>query len=150
MTQPISFFAQGIPKGQPRPRAFAKRTKGGGFTARVFDAGTAEHWKSQIAIEARKHKPATELLYAVVLSLAFHFPRPVSHYRGKAKALREDAPKWHTGKPDADNLAKAVMDALTQLGGFWRDDCQVSHLYVSKAYCATQADAGVWITISPA
>ncbi|NCA12937.1 MAG: RusA family crossover junction endodeoxyribonuclease, partial [Proteobacteria bacterium] len=39
-----------------------------------------------------------------------------------------------TAKPDADNCAKAVMDALTQLGAFWRDDAQVVELRVWKDY----------------
>jgi Holliday junction resolvase RusA-like endonuclease len=38
------------------------------------------------------------------------------------------------GKPDCDNLAKAVLDCITQLGCFWRDDSQVVHLTISKEY----------------
>lgn len=45
----ITFFIHGDPKPQPRPRAFARRM-GAKFVARVYDAGTAEGWKSQIAM----------------------------------------------------------------------------------------------------
>ena len=37
-------------------------------------------------------------------------------------------------KPDCDNLAKAVLDALN--GVLWQDDSQVVELSVSKWYAA--------------
>lgn len=125
MTPPISFFVPGEPKGQPRPRAFAFHGK-----ARVFDPGTAEHWKSQIALAA-KQKLKTPFAGPVRLDLTFYFPRPKKHY--KRDVLRPDAPGYQTTKPDADNLAKAVMDALTTLGA-WKDDTQVAELIVRKFY----------------
>jgi hypothetical protein len=72
----------------------------------------------------------------VRVDLCFYFARPKSHFRtGKfAGVLRDDAPKWHTTKPDRDNLEKAVLDALTQVGGFWQDDSQVCAGSVTKRY----------------
>lgn len=125
----IAFFAPGDPKGQPRPRAFAR-----GGHARVFDPGTAEGWKSAVALAAREHV-RTPLDGALRVEMLFTFRRPKGHYRtGKnSHVLRDDAPTFHTSKPDADNLAKAVLDALTTLGA-WRDDAQVSTLIVTKDY----------------
>lgn len=37
-------------------------------------------------------------------------------------------------KPDVDNYAKAVLDALTADGRFWSDDSQVQTLIVDKAW----------------
>jgi Holliday junction resolvase RusA-like endonuclease len=135
MSPIISFFASGEPKGQPRPRAFARRM-GGKFVARVFDAGTAEGWKAQIASAAVPHRPLAAIHGPVRISLTFVFPRPKKHYRANnpAKGMRDDAPRYHTGKPDNDNLQKAVMDALTQLGGFWSDDSQVAYVTSRKTY----------------
>jgi Holliday junction resolvase RusA-like endonuclease len=127
----IQFFAQGIPKGQPRPRAFSR-----GGSARVYDPGTAEGWKSQIAMAAREHVPHAPLSGPVKLRLQFHIPRPKSHLRANGE-LKPTAPYLNTKKPDADNYAKAVMDALTTLR-FWQDDAQVAELSVRKAY-STQA-----------
>ena len=109
---------------------------GNKYVARVFEAGTAEGWKSLIAAAAKPHTPPVPILGPVRVELTFVFPRPKSHYRtGKnAGVLRDDAPTWHTSKPDRDNLEKAVLDALTQLGGFWRDDSQVCAGSVSKRY----------------
>jgi len=43
------------------------------------------------------------------------------------RAQLEDMP--HAQKPDADNVAKAVLDALCD---HWKDDCQVFRLEVVK------------------
>lgn len=40
-----------------------------------------------------------------------------------------------TGRPDCDNLCKAVCDAANGL--LWRDDSQIVHLTVSKIYGET-------------
>lgn len=126
----ISFFVSGDPKGQPRPRAFARRM-GNKFVARVYDAGTAEGWKSLIAAEAKAHRPAAPLSGPLALSLLFHFKRPKTHLnKGGLKAA---APVYHAQKPDCDNAAKAVKDCLTLLG-FWRDDAQVARLRVQKLW----------------
>lgn len=129
----IEFYVQGIPKGQPRPRAFARRM-GAKFVARVYDAGTAECWKSEIAVAARQH--LTEPLQGPLrVELTFYFPRPKSHFT--KKGLRPEAPQWHTCKPDADNAAKAVLDCLTTLG-MWGDDVQVCELVCRKQYAKSR------------
>jgi Holliday junction resolvase RusA-like endonuclease len=132
----ISFSVAGDPKGQPRPRAFAMRGVGGKYSARVFDPGTAEAWKQQIAVAAMPMRPPAPFTGPVALKIAFVFRRPKSHFRSNGE-LKPDAPRYSTAKPDADNCAKAVMDALTQLGAFWRDDAQVVELRVWKDYGKT-------------
>lgn len=134
----IQFTAFGEPKGQPRPRAFARKM-GNKYVARVFESGTAEGWKSCVAVAAMPHRPPAPILGPVRLDLTFYMPRPRSHYRtgSRATELRPDAPRHHIGKPDRDNLEKAVMDAITQLGGFWRDDSQVADGRIGKEYGPT-------------
>lgn len=126
----ISFFAEGEPKGQPRPRAFAFHGH-----ARIYDAGTAEGWKSQVALAAKPHRPDAPINGPVKVVMRFFMPRPKNHFRsGKlAGVLRANAPGWHTAKPDCDNLAKAVLDVLKTIGMF-RDDSQVAWMLVSKHY----------------
>lgn len=134
MSEMIRFFVQGHPKGQPRMRAFARRM-GEKVIARVYDGGSAEGWKGQVALAAKEYLPVPPFEIPVVLHLEFYFPRPRSHYRaGKRSAeLRDSAPGYFTSRPDADNLSKAVMDALTVLR-MWRDDAQVVHLIARKLY----------------
>jgi Holliday junction resolvase RusA-like endonuclease len=137
MKPPIEFFVPGIPKGQPRPRAFAFHGR-----ARVYDPGTAEAWKSEIAVAARPHIPAEPWQGPLYVNLTFHMPRPKSHFN-KA-GMKPGAPLYFTSKPDADNLAKAVMDALTTLR-FWGDDAQVVKLHVQKYYVGDAVGADVVI-----
>jgi len=121
------FITYGTPKGQPRPRAFAMHGK-----VRVYDPATAEGWKSAVAEAARPFLPPSPFEGPVEVELGFMFARPASHLRVDG-SLRPSARVHHLGKPDLDNLAKAVLDALTALG-FWRDDAQVIRLLVTKAY----------------
>jgi len=126
----IQFTAHGEPKAQPRVRAFSC-----GGRARVYDPGTAEGWKSQVAEAAREHIPGAPIGGPVKVSLSFRMWRPKGHYGvgRNAGVLKASAPSSHTKKPDIDNLTKAVLDALTCLG-FWRDDCQVIHCLAEKGY----------------
>ncbi len=138
MSKTIHFIAYGDPKGQPRPRAFSR----GGMT-RMYDPGTAEGWKGQIAAAAMPHKPAERLEGPLRVALLFYFARPKSH--SNSKGIKPTAPEWRTSKPDADNLAKAVLDCITQLG-FWKDDSQVASMDVRKRYA--EAEPFCEITIS--
>jgi Holliday junction resolvase RusA-like endonuclease len=49
----------------------------------------------------------------------------------------------HDGKPDADNVLKAVCDALTDCG-VWADDKQVALAFVSKRWSVTPRTE-IWI-----
>jgi Holliday junction resolvase RusA-like endonuclease len=133
------FFAPGIPKGQPRPRAFSRNGH-----ARVFDPGTAEGWKSAVAVAAQDLRGAFTSARPLKVAIRFTFPRPKTHRR-RDGSLRPGAPIFHSSKPDIDNAAKAVLDALTQIG-VWADDCQVVNLFLSKRY-ADDGRPGAQVTI---
>jgi Holliday junction resolvase RusA-like endonuclease len=141
----VTFHVQGEPKGQPRPRAFAMKMGNGKFSARVFDAGTAEGWKSLVAAAAKPALPPSPFTGPVQLRAGFVFRRPKHHLRTNGD-VKPNAPRQHTGKPDIDNLLKAVMDALTQLGGIWLDDTQVALVTAWKDYGFTP---GAVIEIKP-
>ncbi len=149
MNDPISFFVPGIPKAQPRPRAFARKF-GDKWAARVYDAGTAECWKSQIAAAARPHLPKHPISGPVSVQITYYMPRPKSHYRtGKySNELRADAPRFHIVKPDAQNCSKGSFDALTQIG-MWQDDCQICQESAAKIYAGFGQPTGADITIRP-
>ena len=113
----------GTPKAQPRPRAVAR----GGF-ARVYNPDTADEWKAAVAAApSTPAKPSAPIESAVKLGIVVRMPIPKS----RAKHVETDSP--HTFKPDLDNLAKAIFDAMTN-AGWWKDDCQISHLTVSKVW----------------
>jgi Holliday junction resolvase RusA-like endonuclease len=132
----FQFSVNGEPKGQPRPRAFARNMGGGKFVARVYEAGTAAGYKSAIAMAAKEAGAAGRMLdVPICLTVKCRFPRPKSHYRtGKrSRELRDNPPHWHTKKPDGDNIIKAIKDALTQVG-VWRDDSLVCDESILKIY----------------
>lgn len=64
-------------------------------------------------------------------AMTLTFARPKSHLTSKG-ALRKGVPDRHIYKPDTDNLAKFVMDALN--GVYYKDDSQVYQLTVLKRY----------------
>ena len=74
------------------------------------------------------------------MKITAEFPIPKSTSKRKAAAL---IGKWHTKKPDADNVAKAVLDALN--GYAYPDDSAVSKLSVEKVY---SDPPGVYVQIT--
>ena len=130
------FIVRGEPKGQPRPRAFARKI-GDKFMARVYDAGTAEAWKNQIAITAREHGLYDKQLSGPLsLSMVCFFQRPRSHFgTGKnldiVKKVKEC--EYHVHKPDLDNIVKAAQDAFKLLGAY-SDDAQFSKIHCEKRW----------------
>jgi len=139
----LSFYVLGDPKPQPRPRAFARKM-GDKYVARVYEAGTAEAWKSAIAVAA-KEAGLAKFEGAVAVELHFNFKRPKSHFRSNG-TLKESAPLWHTQRPDYDNLEKGLIDALTKLGA-WEDDAQIADVHTSKHWGIGNSGAGCHVTI---
>jgi len=137
----VAVWVDGIPKAQPRPRAFA-RNVGGKAVARVYDAGTAEHWKAQVVAALEPHRPTEPLDEPVGIGMGFLLPRPKNRCRKKDP----DGEIQCTSKPDCDNLAKAVLDAMTQVG-WWRDDSLVVSLHVWKKWHAKDKGPGMQINL---
>tara|TARA_R110000868_G_scaffold9905_2_gene48682 strand:+ start:387 stop:839 length:453 start_codon:yes stop_codon:yes gene_type:complete len=143
----LTFQVTGEPKGQPRPRAFARKM-GSVHVARFYDSDVADEWKRavQIALLEMATQTRWELtLGPVAVELRFAMPRPKSHFG--AKGLKASAPVHHVGKPDADNTCKLILDQITRSGCVWRDDSQVVSLTVHKFY-ATGAEQGCSVSIS--
>lgn len=67
----------------------------------------------------------------VALVLEFVYP-----YHLITKKERKDGDNFRVKRPDVDNLAKSVLDCITQLNAVWVDDSQVAILVVQKKYCA--------------
>ena len=127
----IEFFVPGAPVGKGRPRA-ARRGAGvvmftPGKTA-DYEALVAATAAAALAGDAVAHRMLDGPLEAV---LEMRFPVPVSWSKAKrARALA--GAEWHTSKPDADNVAKAILDACN--GVVFRDDAQVVMLIATKAF----------------
>ena len=137
----IQFRVDGIPKAQPRVKAFRR-----GSHAGVYDPGTADYWKLQVIQAAKQGCLASKIEGPIGLGLTFVMPRPKSHFKPDG-SIRPKFIAYHIKKPDVDNLAKAVMDALSNLGSIWSDDCQVCLLTVSKCYHQVGVNPGCNVRI---
>ncbi len=135
----ITFFVPGKPQGKGRARAF--NTKSGHIGH--YTPGKTRTYEGLIRTQAMQEmglkKPTRK---PVQLTLGINYAIPASWPKWKIQAARDGhiAP---TGKPDADNVVKAVKDALN--GVVWRDDCQVVLMSVNKRYCT---DPGLLIQVN--
>ena len=121
MTQ---FIIKGKPKALKRHRPSAR----GGY----YDPSSKD--KKDIMLQIAKFKPKRPLAGDIILSIRFTMPRPKHHFRtGKySHLLKDHAPKYHSVKPDLDNLVKLISDVLQP--DFYVDDSQVVKLQAEKVY----------------
>lgn len=121
----------GVPRPQPRPR-FVR-----GRVVSTADANARRWIASVVAAAARVAREKGKATGPLSATMGFTFPT-------------KDQSRWrnpHLSRPDADNLAKLVLDALMK-AGLIQDDSTVSCLSVVKAW-GSQADAGLVLTIGP-
>lgn len=146
----LHVWVGGEPKPQPRARASVVGSK----RVRIWTPSSADDFKGEVRAQTRlalHHRPVPPHLISGVFSvdMLFLMPRPRSHYRSgrNARMLAKDAPAFPAGKPDLDNVVKAVLDALTKFQGLpsllWADDAQVVSLTARKVYAAQPAEAGL-------
>ena len=130
----ITFTVPGDPVPQPRPRV---STRGGFARAYVPSKHPVHDYRASLAAAARNAGLGTtgEPLNVVIDAV---FVRPKSHLR--KSCVRADAPRLP--RPDVDNIAKAVLDALQDVMG---DDTHVARLVVEKSY-GTEARTTVRIS----
>lgn len=87
----------------------------------------SRRWEDQVALVASQHMPADVIEGPVSVDVLAVVSRP-------QRLLRRRDPDgliWCTAKPDADNVAKSVLDALKR---HWRDDSQVVDVRCRKVY----------------
>ena len=119
----VSFSVAGQPVPQPRPRV---STAGGFARAYVPKDHPVHAYRQSLAAAARGAGLTTtgEPLNVVIDAI---FERPKSHTN--KSGVKADAPRLP--RPDVDNIAKAVLDALQDVMG---DDSLVGRLVVEKSY----------------
>lgn len=63
------------------------------------------------------------------------------------QVLKPKTSKLLYPKPDIDNYEKSIMDAITQAGHVWDDDCQVVELSSSKRFVTSEDSEGILVTL---
>lgn len=129
----ITFTVPGDPVPQPRARV---STAGGFARAYVPKAHPVHAYRHAIQVAAMNAGLRNDTATVQVAIVAV-FARPKSHMN--KKGVKPDAPALP--RPDVDNLAKSVLDAIGPILG---DDTQVSRLVVEKSY-GTEARTTVQI-----
>jgi len=123
----IRLTVLGEPTAQKRHRHVSK----GGFT-RSYDPSAAD--KGDFLSIVQNNAPEKPFDCPLRVDVTFFFSRPKSHFKsGKnSHILKDNAPVWHTSRPDRDNLDKLVMDSMSKV--FWRDDSLVCAGEIQKLY----------------
>ena len=119
----ITFTVPGNPVPQPRVRV---STRGGFARAYVPSKHPVHDYRTQLAAAARLAglTPTGEPLDVVIDAV---WERPRSHLL--KSGVKSTAPRLP--RPDVDNVAKAVLDALQDVMG---DDSLVARLVVEKSW----------------
>ena len=124
--EPHKYIALLVGEPVPQPRVRVS-TRGGFARAYVPSKHPVHAFRQQIAMMCggcwKTKQPVSVTITAV-------FKRPKSHYN--KSGVKRSAPLLP--RADADNVAKAVMDAVTDSGAIWHDDSQVASLNVTKRY----------------
>lgn len=68
---------------------------------------------------------------AIVATIDLYFPIPESYSKSKKKRIADGEIK-HTKRPDVDNCAKAILDALNEVA--YKDDAQIVESRITKHY----------------
>ena len=121
----ITFVVPGEPVAKARARVALRGGKVHAYTPK-----RTEDYERAVALAA-KAAAVTRLAGPVALDVVAVFEVPASWSRARREAAI-GAP--HTSRPDGDNIAKAVADALNGIA--WDDDSQVAELRVVKVYGA--------------
>ena len=92
---------------------------------------TYENWIRLCYQRAYPAYPRVWLSAPVTLKVDAYFAVPKSYSKARAAACRANETR-PTAKPDADNILKAVCDALN--GTAYHDDSEIAEMHIAKRY----------------
>lgn len=124
MDKQIDFVIPSPPKGKARARTLKN-----GITYTPKETVQYENLVKICCRESIGHQKP--YLYPVHMEIRAHFPIPKSS-SNKRQQMMLSGEILPATKPDADNIAKSVCDALNGIA--YRDDSQIVVLHVSKYY----------------
>lgn len=123
----MKFTVLGVPVAKGRPK-FAKR---GNFVTSYTPQDTV-NYENLVRLSYQQSCEDLRVLQGEVsMKIDAFFPIPKSTSKKKHQLMAIGAIQ-HTKKPDADNVAKAICDALNKIA--YADDSQIVSLEVNKFY----------------
>lgn len=116
-----------VPKATHQSNLRVLRTKSGRWFVGKTSKSPVLKWMKQIqdAASTSASRPNKPLVGALAVLIEFTFERPKSRQR---KGL---GVTYKVCKPDLDNAAKSVLDAIGE-AGWWVDDSQIAVLLLIK------------------
>lgn len=139
MPRMIEFFVPGKPQGKGRPRS----TRIGNHH---YTPAKTREYENLIRECCYAQCPTAKAGYTgwvqAVINCQFPIPKSASKRKKIAMQGGEIRP---LKKPDLDNIAKVILDALNQVA--YDDDKQVASLVMTKEYTQHEEDVGVRVTI---
>lgn len=129
----IQFWVDHPPVPQPRHRV----TRWGSY----IDPDHPVHSLKALTVMRYREASGQILAGSLECEIISTFGRPESRIH-KRKPMSQE---WYPRKCDADNIAKAVLDALN--GVAWKDDRQVTRLVCEKRIAEDRSNGWLRITI---
>jgi len=121
----FSVYGEPVPKGRPR---FSTRGK----FVQTFTPQKTRTYESEVAMMAKAAMGASRPLQTALEAFIYlTFPIPQSYSKKRSEACLAGLEK-HLKRPDADNVAKAVIDGMSQI--IFVNDSQIVSLHIHKAY----------------
>ena len=134
------FEVPGEPKGKARARTFYNPKLGRTQSITPKDTVLYENLVKHCFLESCKSKYFSKEPLEVYITAFFPIPKSTSK---KNRALMLEDKLLPTKKPDSDNIAKVICDALN--GVAYADDTQIVKLVVNKRYTAEEPKVIVYI-----
>lgn len=135
-TEEIRFTVEGLPQGKGRPRSVRSRKKP--YTP-AKTLAYEHHVKNAFLmayfhVEGRSMHGEDSLFgpEAIEAEISAYYPMPKRCSRIAERMMNLGLAR-PTRRPDLDNIAKSILDALNHLA--YNDDSQVVRLTISKYYC---------------
>ena len=129
----ITICIPGIPKPGGSKKSFPHSKTGKIVT--IDACKMNKDWRNTVSIYAKQAYKEKPLSGPLKLKIVFLMPRPKNHYKkvkGFGTKLKDDAPLYHTIRPDITKLIRSLEDALT--GIIWNDDAQIVNQSSTKIY----------------
>lgn len=136
-------FENGMPKGSAQQKGECIRYKimNGKRVPYIhhFKKATVEGMREEFELKLKRYRPKTPSEAPIKLVVMLYFD---------IKGPKRLWGTYKTTKPDLDNYAKELIDAMTSVG-FWKDDAQVTDLKITKRYAGTASIFIQWEELEP-
>lgn len=144
----VLVYLPGAPRGKGRPRSRIVTKPGGNQFVSVYTDAETRSYEAMLRYAAEKAmqgRPPFDCALNVRVVACMAVP---DSWSAKQKHLALEGARRPTGRPDADNLIKSIVDAGNKI--VWVDDARIVKLVVEKYYHERPGlQMEVWVMAMP-